>query len=46
MATDSFMINIKAEDVYKDIANDIKITDTSNYEIERPSPIDVFLFNR
>ena len=40
--TDSFVINIKAEDFYKDIANDVeKWYDTSNYDEkdERPLPI-------
>ena len=35
--TDTFIINIKAKDVDKDIANDVKKRfDTSNYEMERP----------
>ena len=39
MDTDSFIMNIKTEDFYKDIANDIeKRFDTSNYEINRPLP--------
>ena len=33
MDTDSFVMNIKTEDFYKDIANDV---DTSNYEVDRP----------
>ena len=34
--TDSFTINIKTEDVCKDIANDVeKSLDTSNYETEK-----------
>ena len=37
MDTDSFIINIKTEDFYKDISNDIeKGFDTSNYEVDRP----------
>ena len=37
MDTDTFIINIKAKDVDKDIANDVKKRfDTSNYEMERP----------
>ena len=37
MDTDSFMINIKTEDFYEDIANNIeKRFDTSNYEVNRP----------
>ena len=39
MDTDSFIMHIKTEDFYKDIANDAeKIFDTSNYEINRPLP--------
>ena len=39
MDTDSFIINIKTEDFYKDIANDVeKRFDTSNYEVNRPLP--------
>ena len=37
MDTDSFIMNIKTEDFYKDIANDVeKRSDTSNYEVDRP----------
>ena len=37
MDTDSFIINIKTEDLYKDIANDVeKRFDTSNYECDGP----------
>ena len=37
MDTDSFIMNIKTEDFYKDIANDVeKRFDTSNYECDRP----------
>ena len=39
MDTDSFVMNIKTEDFYKDIANDVeKRFDTSNYEANRPLP--------
>ena len=39
MDTDSFVLNIKTEDFYKDIANDVeKRFDTSNYEVDRPLP--------
>ena len=39
MDTVSFVMNIKTEDFYKDIANDVeKRFDTSNYEINRPLP--------
>ena len=35
--TDSFIMNIKTENFYKDIANDVeKIFGTSNYEVNRP----------
>ena len=38
--TDSFIMNIKTEDFYKDIANDVeKRFDTSNYELDRPLSI-------
>ena len=37
--TDSFIINIKTEDFYEDIADDVeKRFDTSNYEIDGPLP--------
>ena len=37
MDTDSFIMNIKTDDFYKDIANDVeKRFDTSNYEFDRP----------
>ena len=37
--TDSFMINIKTKDFYKDFANDVEDRfDTSNYEVYRPLP--------
>ena len=40
MATDSFIINIKTNDFYKDIANAVeKRFNTSNYEVNRPLPI-------
>ena len=39
MNTDSFIMNIKTEDFYKDVANDVeKRFDTSNYEVNRPLP--------
>ena len=43
MDTDSFIIHIKTEDFYEDIADDVeKWLDTSNYDEndERPLPID------
>ena len=37
MDTDSFIIHIKTEDFYKDIADDVeKRSDTSNYGVNRP----------
>ena len=37
--TDSFIMNIKTEDFYEDIANDVeKRFDASNYEVDRPLP--------
>ena len=39
MDTDSFIINIKRNDFYEDIANDVENRfDTSNYEVNRPLP--------
>ena len=39
MDTDSFVMNIRTYDFYKDIANDVeKRFDTSNYEVNRPLP--------
>ena len=39
MDTDSFIMHIKTEDFYKEIANDVeKRFDTSNYEVNRPLP--------
>ena len=39
MDTDSFIMHIKTEDVYEDIANDVeKRFDISNYEVDRPLP--------
>ena len=40
MDTDSFIMNIKTSDFYKDIANDVENRfDTSNYEVNRPLPM-------
>ena len=37
--TDTFIMNIKTNDFYKDIANDVENRfDTSNYEVNRPLP--------
>ena len=40
MDTHSFIINVRADDVYEDVADDVeKRFDTSNYEIDRSLPI-------
>ena len=40
MDTDSFIMHIKTDDSYKDIADDVeKKYDTSNYTVERPLPM-------
>ena len=40
MGTDSFIMNIKTNDFYEDIANDVENRfDTSNYEVNRPLPM-------
>ena len=40
MDTNSFVMNIKTNDFYKDIANDVECTfDTSNYEVNRLLPM-------
>ena len=37
MDTDSSIVGIKTNDIYKDIADDVKTRfDTSNYELDRP----------
>ena len=39
MDTDSFIIQIKPEDFYKDIVDDVeKWFDTSSYDFDRPLP--------
>ena len=39
MDTDSFIMNIKTNDFYEDITNDVENRfDTSNYEVNRPPP--------
>ena len=39
MDTDSFIMHIKTEDFYKNIADDVeKRFDTTNYEVNRPLP--------
>ena len=40
MDTDSFIVHVKTDDIYKDIAKDVeKRFYTSNYKIDRPLPI-------
>ena len=39
MDTDSFIVYIKTDGIYKDIAEDVETSfDTSNYELDRPLP--------
>ena len=39
MNTDSFIMNIKTNNFYKDVSNDVENRfDTSNYEVNRPLP--------
>ena len=39
MDTDSFIVHVKTDDIYKDIAEDIETRlDTSNFEIDKPLP--------
>ena len=40
MGTDSFIMDIKTNNFYKDIANDVENSfDSSNYEVNRPFPM-------
>ena len=39
MDTDSFIVHIKTDDIYKNIADEVETRfDTSNFEIDRPLP--------
>ena len=39
MVTDSTIVHVNADYIYKDIAGNVKTRfDSSNYELERPSP--------
>ena len=39
MDTDGFIVYIKTDDIYKDIAEDVEtIFDTSNFELDGPLP--------
>ena len=41
MDTESFVVFIKTEDIYKDIAEDVETRfGTSNYELYRPLPVE------
>ena len=41
MDTESFVVYIKTEEIYKDIAEDVETRfDTSNYELYRPLPVE------
>ena len=39
MDTDNYIVHIKTDNIYQDIAEDVETNfDTSNYELERPLP--------
>ena len=39
MGTDSFVVHVKTDDIYKDIAENVETRfDTSNFELNRPLP--------
>ena len=39
MDTDSFIVYVKTENIYKDIEEDVETRfDTSNFELDRPLP--------
>ena len=39
MDTDSFIVHVKAKQIYKDLAEDVETRfDTSNFELDRPLP--------
>ena len=39
MDTDSFIVHVKIDDIYKDIVEDVEIRfDTPNFELDRPLP--------
>ena len=39
MGTGSFIVHVKTDDIYKDIAEDVEARfDTSNYELDGPLP--------
>ena len=39
MDTDSFIVHVKTDNIYKDVAEDVEtIFDTSNFELDKPLP--------
>ena len=38
MDTDSFIVHVKTDDIYKDIAEDVETTFDTNFELDRPFP--------
>ena len=45
--TDSFIVFIKTNDIYKNIVEDVETRfDTSNYELDRPLTLNLQLCNR
>ena len=39
MGTDSFVVHVKTDDIYKDIAENVETRfDTSNFDLSRPLP--------
>ena len=47
IGTDSFIVYIKTNDMYKDIVEDVETRfDTSNYELDRPLTLNLQLRNR
>ena len=39
MDKDSFIVYVKIDDIYKEVAEDVETSfDTSNYELDRPLP--------
>ena len=39
MDTDSFIVHVRTDDIYKDIAEDVETRfDTTNFKIDRPLP--------
>ena len=38
MDTNRFVVHVITEDVYKDVPEDVKTFDTSNFELNKPLP--------